>query len=55
MSVDRKAERIARFHRNRNAKNKQKTKRHIKEKKDHENDFKDAGISRNTDRFEQGE
>ena len=55
MSIDRKTERAAKFHRKRNAKNKQKTKRHIKEKKDHENDFKDAGIPRNTDRFEQGE
>ena len=52
VSIDRKAERTARFHRNRNAKNKQKVKKHKKEKKDYEHDFKDTGVSRNTDRSE---
>ena len=53
MSMDRKAERTARFHKKRNAKNKQKTKKYTKEKKEHEHDFKDTGVSRNTDRSDQ--
>ena len=55
MSIDRKTERAAKFHRKRNAKNKQKEKKYIKEKKDHADDFKNTRVSRNTDRFEQGE
>ena len=48
--VDRKAERTARFNRSKNAKNKQKSKRYVKDKREHEHDFNHTRISRHSDR-----
>ena len=52
--VDRKAERTARFNRSKAAKNRQKSKRYIKDKREHEHDLKNTRIFRDSDRFEQG-
>ena len=53
--VDRKAERTARFNRSKTAKNKQKSKRYVKDKREHEHDLKNTRIFRDSDRPEQGE
>ena len=53
--MDRKMERTAKFNRNQKAKNKQKSKKYKKEKRELENDFKNAGLLRDTDKLKQGE
>ena len=53
--MDRKAERTARFNRSKTAKNKQKSKRYVKDKREHEHDLENTRIFRNSDRPEQGE
>ena len=48
--MDRKAERTARFNRSKQAKNRKKSKRYIKDKREHEYGAKDTRVFRNTDR-----
>ena len=52
MSTDRKIDRVAKFNKNKEAKNKQNFKRYRKEKKEYDNDVKDTRVPRNTDRPE---
>ena len=48
--MDRKAERTAKFNRNKKSKHKQKNK---KQKRNYVDDFEDSGVFRDTDRFRQ--
>ena len=50
MSWDRKAERSAKFHKNKKSKNKQKSKSYIKEKKESDYDFEDSRLPRHSNR-----
>ena len=50
MSWDRKAERSAKFHKNKQAKNKQKSKKYIKEKKENEYDLENSRLPRDSDK-----
>ena len=46
MSWDRKAERAAKFNKKKRSKNKQKSKRYIKERRENDNAFKDSRLFR---------
>jgi hypothetical protein len=50
MSWDRKAERTTKFHKNKQATNKQKSKSYLKEKKERKHDFENSRLLRDSDR-----
>ncbi len=51
MTMERKAERTAKFNKNKKSKTKQKSKRYKKEKKEYTNDFENSRISWDTDKL----
>ena len=48
--MERKAERTAKFNKNKKARSRQKSKKYIKDKREHDYGVKDTRVSRDTDR-----
>ena len=55
MDMEHKAERTAKFNKNKKSRNRQKSKKYNREKRENKYDIKNTGGSRSTDRPEQGE
>lgn len=55
MEMERKAERTAKFNKNKKARNRQTSKKYIKDKRERDYGSEDTGVSRDTDRPKQGE
>jgi len=51
VTIERKAERTARFNKNKKSKHKQKNKKYRKEKRENNNEFDYTRVSRDTNRF----
>ena len=53
MEMERKAERTAKFNKNKKSRSRQKSKKYIKDKREHDYGSEDTRVSRDTDRPEQ--